>query len=154
MSRIIKVPIGGGERFPAVSLFDGQGVRVVLSNVLVPASGTTPTECPVLVRFFGADGALIGDARTVRLRPGASVSVPAAPSSGLVRAIVSVTADASNPNKIADPRGICAIRTTLEVFDVGTGRTLFLIPSSNACLGNGACSATLPPARGRRVKKG
>src|SRR6266481_2627941 len=103
MSRIVKIPLGGGERFPAVSLIDGQGVRVVLSNVLVPAAGTTPSECPVLVRFFGADGTLIGDARTVRLKPGASVSVPAAPSSGLVRAIVSVTADASNPNKIADP---------------------------------------------------
>jgi hypothetical protein len=99
------------------------------------------------VQFFDSDGNLVGNAKTVDLNPGASASVSAKSESGMLRAIVSVHADASNPSEVADPAGICAVRTTEEIFHRGSGQTLQVIPSVE-CLGNGACEAGLPPLSG------
>jgi uncharacterized cupredoxin-like copper-binding protein len=142
-----RFPVNGGERFAAVNLGEGQNLRAVVSNVLIPDAATTPAACPVVVQFFGADGSLVGSAKTVDLNPGTSASVAAKSESGMLRAIVSVHADASNPSEVADPGGICAIRTTEEVFHRGSGQTLQAIPSVE-CLGNGACEAGLPPVGG------
>jgi hypothetical protein len=142
-----RFPVNGGERFPAVNLAEGQNVRAVVSNVLIPDAATTPAACPVVVQFFDSNGSLVGDAKTVDLNPGSSASVAAKSASGMVRAIVSVHADPSNPSDVADPNGICAVRTTEEVFHRGSGQTLHVIPSVE-CLGNGACQAGLPPVSG------
>lgn len=139
-----RFPVNGGERFPAVNLAEGQNVRALISNVLIPDAATTPAACPVVVQFFDSEGNLIGEAKTIDLNPGASASVAAKSASGMVRAIVSVHADPSNPGEVADPNGICAIRTTQEVFHRGSGQTHYVIPSVQ-CLGNGACEAGLPP---------
>lgn len=125
-----------GERFASVTLQSGQNARVTVANVLVPAKGATPAACPVLVRFFGPDGNLLGSEKEIGLTAGASTSIAAeAPSAGLVRAIVSVK---------GDPQSVCAIKASFEVFDVRTGATQAVLPGKE-CLGNGECSAPLAP---------
>ena len=66
-----------GAGFAAMSLTKDQGMRAIVSNVLAPANGTHLAPCQVQVRFFGADGSLIGDATTVQLKAGESTSVSA-----------------------------------------------------------------------------
>lgn len=154
-----RFPVNGGERFPAVNLVGGENVRAVVSNVLMP-EGATAGGCPVRVDFVRSDGSAGGgdtvsvkpgasavvaadrsdNAETVKAKPGASAST-AAPE--LLRAIVSVHADPADPGSVADPGGICAIRTAQEVFEKASGRTLYITPSVE-CLGNGACEAGLP----------
>ena len=157
-----RFPVNGGERFPAVNLVGGENVRAVISNVLIPDGAIVPGACPVRVDFFRADGSLADGGGTVTLKPGASASVAAASHSDnaevakakpgasaavtapeMLRAIVSVHADPSDPGSVADPGGVCAIRTTQEVFEKATGLTLYITPSVE-CLGNGACEAGLP----------
>jgi hypothetical protein len=104
-------------RFAAMSLIDGQGVRAIVSNVLAPANGTHLAPCQVQVSFLGADGSPIGKATTVQLKAGESTSVPASNPSKLVRAIVSI-------GDVVDPAKGCALRTSVEIFDVQTGTTL------------------------------
>lgn len=114
----------GDTRFVALSLSDGQGVRAVISNVLVPANGAHLTPCRVQVSFFNADGSLIGDATTVQLKPGESTSVPASDPVKLVRAVVSVA-------DVADATKVCALRTSLEVFDAQTSTTFVVVPGES-----------------------
>lgn len=129
-----------GERFAPVTLQAGQNARVTVSNVLVPTNGSRPADCPVLVRFFDAGGTLLGSGKEANLKAGASTSISAESSSaGLVRAIVSIKG-------FADPQSVCAIKASLEVFDVGTGATQAALAGQD-CLGNGACSAPLAPSQ-------
>ena len=100
--------------FAALSLSKDQGVRAVVSNV-----GTA--SCPVQVSFFGADGSLIGNATTVELKAGKSTSVSASKPEKLVRATLS-SIDA------VDPAQACALKASVETFDVQTGVTLVSIP--------------------------
>jgi hypothetical protein len=126
-----------GERFAPVTLKAGQNARVTISNLLVPAIGSKPADCPVLVRFFDASGTLLGSEKDVNLKAGSSTSISAASSSaGLVRAIVSIK---------GDPQSICAIKA-FEVFDADTGSTRAVLAGQD-CLGNGACSAPLAPSQ-------
>jgi hypothetical protein len=113
-------------RFAAMSLTKDQNARAIISNVLAPADGADLTPCQVRVSFFGADGSLIGDAATVQLKAGESVSVPAAKPSKLVRATVSI-------GDIVDPAKVCALRTNLEIFDVQTGTTFVSVPAESKC---------------------
>jgi hypothetical protein len=126
-----------GERFPAVSTAEGQNVRVVMSNVVNVTAEVASIACPLVVRFFDAEGTLIGSEQTAHVTPGASASVASPSRSGLVRATVTVV-------NFSDPKKACAVKTSLEVFDAHGGGTLFVIPSET-CLGNGACSATMTP---------
>jgi hypothetical protein len=127
-----------GERFAAVTLQVGQNARVTVSNVLVPPQGAPHADCPVIVRFFAADGALLGSEKEVDLKAGASTSIVAeGASAGLVRAIVSLK---------GDPQSVCAIKASVEVFDAKTGATQAALPGKE-CIGNGECSAPLPPGK-------
>jgi len=132
-----QVPIGGG--FPAVNLVQGQGVRAVLSNVLTPKPGSELRECSAQVKFFDADGSRSGSLQTVRLMPKASAAVTRQESEpGLVRAEVRVTEGDTENYPASDSDQVCTIMMTLQVFDLETGRTLLVVPSTNECLG-GAC---------------
>ena len=102
--------------FAAVSLTSDQSMRAIISNVMIPPKGVPPAPCQVQVSFFGADGSLIGDAKTVQLKAGESTSVPLSEQSvKLARAVVS-TAD-------VDLAGICELKTSVEIFDKETGTT-------------------------------
>jgi len=123
------------ETLAPVTVRNGQGIRVTLANVLIPASGTTPpAACPLLVRFFAADGSIIGRAQEMSIKPGVSSSVAAiSPPAGVTRAIVSLK------EGFDDPDGVCAIKTALETY-AAKGATLSVI-SAQQCLGAGRCSA-------------
>ena len=108
-------------RFAAMSLTDAQGARAIISNVLATANGTYLAPCQVQVSFFGADGSLIGNATTVQLKAGESTSVPASHPSKLVRAVVSI-------GDVVDPAKVCALRTSVEIFDVQTDTTFVSVP--------------------------
>lgn len=127
-----------GARFAAMSLTKDQGVRAIISNVLAPANGTHPAPCQVQVSFFGADGSLIGNATTVQLRAGESTSVPASRPSKLVRATVSI-------GDVADPAKVCALRTSVEVFDVQTDTTFVSVPGESIG-SNSECGVSAAPA--------
>ena len=114
-------PRAEGARFAAMSLTDAQGARAIISNVLATANGTHLAPCQVQVSFFGADGSLIGNATTVQLKAGESTSVPASHPSKLVRAVVSI-------GDVVDPAKVCALRTSVEIFDVQTDTTFVSVP--------------------------
>ena len=103
-------------RFVAISLTSEQGMRAIVSNVLAPANGIQPAPCPVQVRFFRADGSMIGDATAVQLKAGESTSVPVSQPVNLVRTVVSI-GDAIDSVKV------CELRTSVEIFDKQTGTT-------------------------------
>jgi hypothetical protein len=126
-----------GARFAAMSLTRDQSARAIISNVLSPAEGTHLTPCQVRVRFFDADGSLIGEATTVQLKAGESVSVPAAQPSKLVRATVSIS-------DVVDSAKVCALRTTVEIFDVQTGTTFVSVPGEPIG-SNSECSSSIAP---------
>ena len=113
-----------GARFAAMSLTGGQSARAIVSNVLAPANGTPLAPCQVQVSFFGADGSLIGKPTTAQLKAGELISVPASNPSKLVRAVVSIS-DA------VDSAKVCALRTSVEVFDVQTGTTFVSVPGES-----------------------
>jgi hypothetical protein len=133
-----------GARFAAMSLTKDQGVRAIISNVLAPANGTHLVPCQVQVSFFGADGSLIGNATTVQLKAGESTSVPALRPSKLVRAIVSI-------GDVGDPSKVCALRTSVEIFDVQTDMTFISVPGESIG-SNSECSVPAAPALGLASK--
>lgn len=133
-----------GTRFAAMSLADGQGVRAIVSNVLARTSATHLAPCQVQVSFFGADGSPIDSATTVQLNAGESTSVPASRPSKLVRATVSI-------GDVVDPANVCALRTSLEVFDVRTGTTFVTVPSEPVG-SNSACSLSVAQPLGAARK--
>src|ERR1700676_64767 len=135
---------GEGARFAAMSLTSGQGARAIVSNVLAPANGTQLAPCQVQVSFFGADGSLIGKATTVQLKAGESISVPTSNPSNLVRAVVSI-------GDVVDPAKVCALRTSVEIFDVQTGTT-FATVSGESISSNSECSVSVAPAFGTARK--
>jgi hypothetical protein len=113
-----------GARFAAMSLTKDQGMRAVVSNVVAPANGTHLAPCQVQVRFFGADGSLIGDATTVQLKAGESTSVSASNPSKLLRARVNI-------GDVGDTAKLCLLKTSVEIFDVQTGMTFVSIPGES-----------------------
>ena len=129
-----------GVRFAAMSLTKDQGVRAVISNVLVPANDAHLAPCQVQVSFFGADGSLIGDPTTVQLKAGESTSVPAVHPSKLVRAIVSI-------DDAVDSAKACALKTRVEIFDLQTDTTFVSVPGKSIG-GNSECSVSTAPALG------
>jgi len=133
-----------GEDFVAVNLFDGQGVRAVVSNVLAPAAGTTVAACPVTVTFFNGEGNPAGSPETVNLNPGVSATVTAKFAPRFVRTDVTLFADPSNPTQPGDPNDICAVRSSQEVFEVLTGRTVSA-DSSPHCIGHGVSAGFTRP---------
>ena len=112
-----------GVRFPALSITKGQGVRAIISNVLEHVDGSL-APCQVQVSFFGADGSLIGKATTVQLKAGESISVPALRPPKLVRATVSI-------GDAVDSAKLCALRTSVEIFDVPTDTTFVSVPGES-----------------------
>ena len=117
-------PRAEGARFAAVSLTKDQGVRAIISNVLAPANATHLAPCQVQVSFFGADGSLIGNATMVKLKAGESTSVVASQPSKLVRAIVSI-------GDAVDSAKACALRTSVEIFDLQTDTTFVSVPGES-----------------------
>ncbi len=116
--------VGRGERFAPLTLNAGQGARVTLSNALESGGGKNSAACPLLVRFFDANGALIGKPQEISLGAGVSRSVAAAfPAAGLVRAIVSIQ------DRVTKPEEVCAVQTTFEIYDEDTGVTRAEIPN-------------------------
>jgi hypothetical protein len=116
-------PRADGAQFAAMSLTKDQGARAIISNVIAAADVTHLAPCQVRVSFFGADGSMIGNTTTVQLKAGESTSVPASQPSKLVRATVSI-------GDVVDPAEVCALKTSIEIFDVQTGTTFvqFLRP--------------------------
>ena len=133
-----------GARFAAVSLTKDQSVRAIISNVLAPANGAHLAPCQVRVSFFGADGSLIGNATTVQLKAGELISVPASQPSKLVRATVSI-------GDVVDPAKVCALRTSVEIFDVQTGTTFVSVPGESIG-SNSECSVSVAPSLGAAGK--
>lgn len=127
-----------GERFAPISVASGQGLRLVVANVRVPAPGEPTTACPAVVRFFDSTGALIGAENDFPLAPGASLAVSAPGAYGLVRAIISVSG-------LMDPNGLCALKSNVELFDSGTGKTLILF-AGQSCLGAAECASSAEPS--------
>jgi hypothetical protein len=142
------LPDGGsqGARFAAMSVTKDQGVRAIISNVVAPTKGIALAPCLVQVSFFGADGSLIGNATTVQLKAGESASVPASNPSKLVRANVSI-------GDVVDPTRVCALRTTVELFDVQTGTTFVSIPGEFIGI-NSERSVPAAPVVGSERKRG
>jgi hypothetical protein len=138
-------PRAEGARFAAMSLTKDQGARATISNVLAPANGAHLAPCQVRVSFFGADGSLIGNATTVQLKAGESTSVQASQPSKLVRATVSI-------GDVSDPAEVCALRTSVEIFDVQTGVTFVSVPGESIG-SNSECSVSGPPALRATRKK-
>jgi hypothetical protein len=131
-------------RFAAMSLTGGQGARAIVSNVLAPANGTELAPCQVQVSFFGADGSLIGKPTTAQLKAGESISVPASNPSKLVRVVVSIS-------EVVDPAKVCALRTSVEIFDVQTGTTFVSVPGESIFSNSEpAPGAARKPVSGRR----
>ena len=131
-------PRAEGARFAAMSLTKDQGLRAIISNVLAPANGTVLASCQVQVSFFDADGSPVGDATTVQLKAGESTSVPASHPSKLVRAVVSI-------GDVVDPAKACALRTSVEIFDVQTDTTFISVPGE--FIGSSSeCSVSVAPA--------
>jgi hypothetical protein len=137
-------PRAEGARFAAMSLTDAQGARAIISNVLATANGTNLAACQVQVSFFGADGSMIDSATTVQLKAGASTSVPASHPSKLVRAIISI-------GDVVDPAKVCALRTSVEIFDEQTGLTFVSVPGESIG-SNSECSVSVAPALGAARK--
>jgi hypothetical protein len=133
-----------GENFVAVNLIDGEGVRAVVSNVLAPAAGTAVAACPVAVTFLNGEGSPAGSSETVNLNPGVSATVTAKFAPRFVRTSLTLFADPSNPTEPGDPNGICAIRSSQEVFEVFTGRTISANPSPH-CIGHGVSAGFIRP---------
>jgi hypothetical protein len=127
-----------GVRFAAMSLTKDQGVRAIISNVLAPANGAHLAPCPVQVSFFGADGSLIGNAMMVKLKAGESTSVVASQPSKLVRTIVSI-------GDAVDSAKACALRASVEIFDLQTETTFVSIPGESIG-SNSECSGSAAPA--------
>jgi hypothetical protein len=117
-----------------MSLTSGQGVRAIVSNVLTYTGTNDIPPCKVQVSFFGPDGSLIENSTTLPLKAGESTSVAASNPTKLVRATVSIEA--------TSPANACALRTTLEVFDVRTGTTFAAVPSENIS-SNNECSVSV-----------
>lgn len=130
-------PRAEGVRFAAMSLTKDQSMRAIISNVLVPPNGSHLAPCQVQVSFFGPDGSLIGTATTVELKAGESTSVPASNPSKLVRATVSIS-------DVVDPAKVCALRTSVEIFDVQTGMT-FVSVSGDSVDSNSERSVSVAP---------
>jgi len=135
---------GEAARFAAMSLNSGQGARAIVSNVLAPANGSQLAPCQVQVSFFGADGSLIGKATTAQLKAGESISVPAQNPSKLLRAVVSI-------GDVVDPAKVCALRTSVEIFDVETGMT-FVSVAGEFIGSNSECSVSTTSAIGAARK--
>lgn len=123
-------------RFVAISLTSEQGMRAIISNVLTPANGIQPVPCPVQVRFFRADGSMIGDATAVQLKPGESTSVPVSQPANLVRAVVSI-------DDVVDSAKICALRTSVEIFDKQTGTTFNSVAGESIGASSGAARTSV-----------
>jgi hypothetical protein len=133
-----------GTHFAAMSLADGQGVRAIVSNVLARTGDTDLAPCQVQVSFFGTDGTLIDSATTVQLKAGESTSVSASHPSKLVRATVSIR-DAVNP------ANLCALKTSLEVYDERTSTTFVTVPGEFVG-SNSACSLSIAQPLGAARK--
>jgi hypothetical protein len=134
----VALPRAEGGRFAAMSLTNGQGLRAIVSNVIAPSNDTQLAPCQVQVSFIRADGSLLGNATTVQLKAGESTSVSASQPSKLVRAIVS-TGD------VVDAAKVCALRTSVEIFDMQTGTTFVSVPGESTGI-IGDCSVSVPPA--------
>jgi hypothetical protein len=134
-NELAALPRAGGGRFAAMSLANGQGLRAIVSNVIAPSTDTQIAPCQVQVSFIGADGSLLGNAARVQLKAGESTSVSASQPSKLVRAIVSV-------GDVVDSAKVCALRTSVEIFDMQTGVTFVSVPGEST----GDCSVSVPPA--------
>ena len=117
-------PRAEGGRFAAMSLTNGQGLRAIVSNVIAPSNDAQLAPCQVQVSFIGADGSLLGNATRVQLKAGESTSVSASQPSKLVRAIVSV-------GDVADSAKVCALKTSVEIFDMQTGVTFVSVPGES-----------------------
>jgi hypothetical protein len=135
--------------FAAVSVIDGQGVRVILSNISGSASGTNANACPLEVQFVDGEGSPIDDPIPVQLKPGASAAVAASHASKLVRTIVRIA-------DVADAAKACTIKASVEVFDAQTGTTFAALaggPSEAECNAPGVPASPIArknaPRRGR-----
>jgi hypothetical protein len=138
-NELVASPRSQSARFAAMSLTTDQGVRAIISNVLAPEDAVHLAPCPVQVSFFGADGSLIGKAATMQLKAGESTSVSASHPSKLVRAIVSI-------GDVVDPAKVCALRTSIEIFDVQTDTTFVSVPGE--FIDNNGCVVSVAPALG------
>src|SRR6202047_2819188 len=135
-NELAALPRVEGGRFAAMSLTNGQGLRAIVSNVIAPASNDTQlAPCQVQVSFIRADGSLLGSVTRVQLKAGESTSVSASQPSKLVRAIVSV-------GDVVDSAKVCALKTSVEIFDMQTGVTFVSVPGEST----GDCSVSAPPA--------
>lgn len=132
-------------RFAALTVTDGQGARAVISNAPAPGTDTNVTPCKVQVKFFDAEGSLIGDAETLQLKPGASGSITATGTLALVRAAVSI-------DESSDASSLCELKARVEIFDLHTGTT-FISVSGDPPARTSDCTVTSSISSSRALKR-
>ena len=125
--------------FAALTISTGQSARAIISNVSTQDAGSTPAACQFQVRFFGPDGSLVGNAETVRLKPGESRSVTVSQVMQLLRASVSIDGD-------AEASKTCELKARLEVFDLQTGTTFVSVAPDQSSSPDGCAAPSLQAA--------
>jgi hypothetical protein len=119
------------DRMPALSVYAGQSARVIVSNLNPVSENVVGRPCNVSVSFLDAKGQPLGPPEKRAVEPAQTVAINSPLVSGLTRASVAI----DDPY---DRNGSCAIRSTMEVFELSSKRTNAAI-STNTCLGAGEC---------------
>ena len=120
------------DRFPAVTLTEGQEAQVNLSNVrqLLPADQAG--SCTAYVTFLAQNGDPLGPPKLASIAPEQTVSVTAPSHVGLMRIIVGLT-------EKEDAKKACALRSSIEIMETTSRRVVFAL-AGNACVGAASCT--------------
>jgi len=129
--------------FTPATLQRGQSARVNLVNLTNPPDPDVPPDsCRVQVRFFNAAGGQVGGVHSFALLPGHSATTSPATDQGLGAVVAAppshlrATVNLSNPPDPDTPPDSCRIAATFEVFNAGSGQTMFAVSPATAVLIN------------------
>ena len=115
--------------FGLVTLAPGQDMRLNVVNTALVQPDLPPNPCIVRVSFFDGDSNPVGDTQTAVLAPGQSLSAAALAFGGRttarLRPVVQIAQPSRRGNDPHLPPNPCV--STLEVFDVDSGRTALLL---------------------------
>jgi hypothetical protein len=121
------------DRFPAVTLTEGQEAQVNLSNVRQMLPADQAGNCAAYVTFLAQNGDSLGPPKHASIAPEQTVSVTAPPHVGLMRIIVGLT-------DIEDAKKACALRSSIEIMETTSRRIVFAL-AGNSCVGAASCTS-------------